>query len=403
MPTRHRTQGGLLPISTSWVWSANNGSSPENNSATAQARSGTVREMNDVVTPSFRLLRAKGEIINTPMDWYSDTFSGGDTGWRIRRYLGQDQYGVDIYSTGDCGGNWNIVQYGIPLHLDVGLTDIKSEAITAARAGISSPEVQGLVSAIELKKTLKMLANPMKGLREYIFSRKSHRKGSPPLWEVARDSWLEYRYGWRPFMMEADAILQSLGKEYSKRQTSRATRADTGNATSTWTASSGGLNMTFETTTTRTLKVRAGVLYEHRGSFDQTYGLRLSDIPSAAWELVPYSFVVDWFVNVGDFIESITPKAGVLHLAEFVTVSETLDTDRRAVNVALAGFEVMRNTSGSDRRITKSFARIPSLPQPSLSVSLGPLRTLFDDQRELDALALLTQIFKTGSKQRRFT
>jgi hypothetical protein len=46
----------------------------------------------------------------------------------------------------------------------------------------------------------------------------------------------------------------------------------------------------------------------------------MAQIPAAIWEIIPFSFVVDWFVNVESFIRAVTPKADVHRLAEWVTI-----------------------------------------------------------------------------------
>jgi hypothetical protein len=40
-------------------------------------------------------------------------------------------------------------------------------------------------------------------------------------------------------------------------------------------------------------------------------------------ELLPWSFVVNWFVNVADYVAAHTPNAGVRQRASWVTVKET--------------------------------------------------------------------------------
>lgn len=50
---------------------------------------------------------------------------------------------------------------------------------------------------------------------------------------------------------------------------------------------------------------------------------------SVAWELVPYSFVVDWFVNVGDFLNSFTDTVGLSLSGEFYTMYLTTKSKRR--------------------------------------------------------------------------
>jgi hypothetical protein len=74
-------------------------------------------------------------------------------------------------------------------------------------------------------------------------------------------------------------------------------------------------------------EVRAGVLYEHTFNVNNSYGLGLENIPSAIWEVIPYSFIIDWFVNAGDYIKACTPKADVKVLAEWTTTEVIEETE----------------------------------------------------------------------------
>jgi hypothetical protein len=49
--------------------------------------------------------------------------------------------------------------------------------------------------------------------------------------------------------------------------------------------------------------------------------LGLANPAALAWEVVPFSFVVDWFVNVGDFLSSFTDFAGMTLDSTFSTTS----------------------------------------------------------------------------------
>jgi hypothetical protein len=43
----------------------------------------------------------------------------------------------------------------------------------------------------------------------------------------------------------------------------------------------------------------------------------------AIWELVPFSFIVDWFFNVGETLAAFTPNYGIESLASWYTVVDT--------------------------------------------------------------------------------
>jgi hypothetical protein len=47
----------------------------------------------------------------------------------------------------------------------------------------------------------------------------------------------------------------------------------------------------------------------------------------AAWELIPFSFVADWFVNIGPYVRAITPKVGVHSLGSWTTTKDEQVSD----------------------------------------------------------------------------
>ncbi len=48
--------------------------------------------------------------------------------------------------------------------------------------------------------------------------------------------------------------------------------------------------------------------------------LGLTNPAAVAWELVPYSFVVDWFVNVGDYLNQFSEFHGVTLINPYHTI-----------------------------------------------------------------------------------
>lgn len=56
---------------------------------------------------------------------------------------------------------------------------------------------------------------------------------------------------------------------------------------------------------------------------DKTWMLGLSNIPRILWDGATFSFVVDWFVNVGKFIYALTPNPYVRRLSSWITVRDT--------------------------------------------------------------------------------
>jgi hypothetical protein len=52
-------------------------------------------------------------------------------------------------------------------------------------------------------------------------------------------------------------------------------------------------------------------------------GLGTKELMKLPWELVPFSFVVDWFANVGDFYGSFLPTPGYTQLGSCVVSERT--------------------------------------------------------------------------------
>lgn len=100
-----------------------------------------------------------------------------------------------------------------------------------------------------------------------------------------------------------------------------------------------------------------------------------------AWELVPYSFVVDWFTNVGDFLSSFTDTVGLSLSREFYTVHHVTPSKRR-----------YRHSDG--RIVTDQFERVVTsrvvgtIPKPTLRVR--PFNG-FSVKRAANAVSLLIQ------------
>lgn len=132
--------------------------------------------------------------------------------------------------------------------------------------------------------------------------------------------WCELRFGWGPLLGTLNGIYeaaQRLDLNQSKRFTYRALEEINFNEakSTTWTESFSWEGLVYsnqpwfihdEDFKWRST-FRAGILLEQSISFRDALGLRLSAIPIAAWDLVPYSFIVDRFLNIGNWIRSLNP------------------------------------------------------------------------------------------------
>jgi hypothetical protein len=303
--------------------------------------------MHDVVTPNFHKLRNKGKIINSPMDrtvtvlkdplcslFVNHEFKEWEEGcstpvWKRHVVTRQGTRPSSVY-TGGVAGMLD------PPSIDI--ESLKAQALAKAHANVSQTSAQGLVMAAEGKKTVLSLVSIF--LRLIKILRKVKRldvRGlanelSPK--ELA-DRYMELRYALRPLMYDTVDVIQTLNTSNPDGERPRVTfRAfasasdsdsdevpylDDWGAVPYYWARKG----TLVKTVTRNVEVRAGVLTEIMNvSGLATWGM--FDPIEAVWELIPFSFIVDWFINVGDTIGSITPNYGLNELASWLTVTDTV-------------------------------------------------------------------------------
>lgn len=211
---------------------------------------------------------------------------------------------------------------------------------------------------------------------------------------LAARSWNEARFGWRPFLMELDALRTLLVKGVAPaRQTSRAMQKRVVEKTTLMAVpKSVGVFDTSEHAVVD-YTVRCGIIHDYVMTGPAELGFRWADVPSAAYELIPYSFVVDWIVNLGSFIKAMTPVAGSRDVASFTTVriKQTVTRTVTAITpVAVSGIttSLTGGAGAVHTRTIETFARAPTVEAPRLVVEYD-IRHALRSGRAIDALALL--------------
>lgn len=115
---------------------------------------------------------------------------------------------------------------------------------------------------------------------------------------------------------------------------------------------------------------------------------------SFAWEALPYSFVVDWFVNVGGYLRSV--ESALLYNQAFVSGYKTITSKSRCGssikgnNHIYDGYDVVYDAVGETtlcdkRRVVLGSAPMPQVPRFKVDLGSGRL---------LNAAALLSQLLK---------
>lgn len=254
-----------------------------------------------------------------------------------------------------------------------------------ARARTATWDV--LTDFAEAEKTIAMFVNAVNrvkavGIRAAVKAVRRSRKKKVD--EVVRDFgnlWLEYRYGWMPAIFS----LQSAVEAFNKRnpppfEKGRSSTTLQHNLSKVWNGSETGTEWTRTQIVTVEQTVRGWAAAEM--AFQSNFGF---DPIRTAWEVTPFSFVVDWLVDIGSWIESWSPFSPGRTLGSCLSLKQTIElstsVDWRAVDASSSFGSGAWSGTLAVRREEK-YTRLPY--QPSLPGWNPRLTT----PRLLDAIAL---------------
>jgi hypothetical protein len=206
---------------------------------------------------------------------------------------------------------------------------------------------KGLTFLGELKDTLRMIRRPASAFRDGFSSylKRAHRTRSrirdvKTANQMIAGSWLEYVYGWRPLMGDVESAVDAYAQYNAKAETARVY----GKAERRWNDSAGVFGENFPSYNYKIVTIKSwyyakcvykgvirlpieGIDIESADNLKRLSGFKLEEFIPTVWELVPYSFVVDYFSNVGGILNSI-PALG----AEYVWHSRATTSESHRVH-----------------------------------------------------------------------
>jgi hypothetical protein len=186
-----------------------------------------------------------------------------------------------------------------------------------------------------LKFVRRLDADQLAALKRFNYAK--HLK-SPGAWKAISSStlnqWLQYRYGFRQLYYDVDSAAKAINRKNKKSRT-RFTRSKTftSSGDDTYTRSHfGQWDANINCYRVITYQLSAGVLvdpFQDSVGFNRAFGL--DQIFSAGWELTKFSFVADWFLNIGDKIAAFSPN---LSQRTLCTWTKSIITERIVHNIS---------------------------------------------------------------------
>lgn len=306
------------------------------------AKTGERLVTNDIVTPGYQKLRDKGVIINNPFHNYVGQMSGSSSGHaRVLNpavlpspvsptHIMKDEF-VDFLA-------WKALRPGtmyseITSRLDLTLIsddergELSSLVATKALSNLNKQNFQGLVFLGELRKTVELLKNPVRAITDYLRKPWRHtetvyrlgkgkkrvtRKISPlkeiiPLGNAGASQYLAYYYGLRNLLYDTERIVKSFEASALVRQRTGSKMRISRSREQTLTLHEGAA-LTYSAYLEQIeeeVTAEAGILFKPKlTTAADELGFSVYDVPATVFELTPYSFCVDWAVNLSDWLNS---------------------------------------------------------------------------------------------------
>lgn len=260
-------------------------------------------------------------------------------------------YRNTVVGAHDCLGHW---ASGSPVFPD----RLRDQAITRALTKLKGQKVNLGQAFAERAQTGRLVVDTLKRVTKVVRSAKNGtllltlgraaKKGFSE--SDAFDAFLEYQYGWKPLLSDVHGAISALADREKDRNDALVTVMAHVADTETYMDTVGGF---FENTT---FYVDRSFKYSYKGhirlDFVQSDGvpkstaaqLGLTNPLELAWELLPWSFVADWFIPVGSYLSLLDATNGWDFRGG--SFSSKATTDLRPVNARISPAGFMKQQQG---------------------------------------------------------
>jgi len=233
-------------------------------------------------------------------------------------------------------------------------------------------------------------------LREKLLFEKRNRKNGyftkntlrKPTYDDFTSAWLEYKYGWVPLLSDVKGAAELCAQSFNDiRPTSVYGKAETVFTTKNVYSTQGLTGTAYGKANS---KYKAVCKFEVSSVVaDKLKQTGIADPLVLAWEMLPYSFVVDWFVPVGQYLSNLSAPFGI----RFISGSLSYKCDMNILGTSVSnntywwidsGFPVSYDFAEVTRTVYTAF---PSPQLPSLSLGLT-------GHQITSGIALISQLFR---------
>lgn len=355
------------------------------------------KEMTDTKTPGYFKAKREGGLLPTsPMSQssFEHIVVPGASTFVVRRLSNGSEVEIDL--TGYYRGDAAVAVAPAMPDLDSAIP------VQEALARAQSDAWDALTWLAEFRSTLETIT----GFRERVdrlydrFSTTVNARSRGVKYvdraKLISEVWLELRYAWRPMIYDMQDINEAIKRlqmgiedplcraygNLAKDSTVSSGTLSQGNIIipgfGSWGLGGVVMRSNLHCVASRSLHAAVGVQVTTRD-------VLMGDLFVTAWELTPFSFILDWFVTIGDMLTAFSPFAsGSLRYA---TVSDTaLYEFTSSFYVAPAsGYQLITGSVVPVVRNTKQreYSRVDAVPTPTIGIAVN-----LDAFKIIDLLAL---------------
>ena len=294
---------------------------------------------------------------------------------------------------------------------DATMSSLLNQVTVKALVKMADAKVNVAVAFAEASKTSDLIFDTARRVdRAYRAFRKGDLRGIAQNLNITprrlHKSWLEYKYGWMPLLMDVKGAAEFFAQQHVIRSpkftvTASESIVRSKNYAVTVATYGGGSPHDITVFLSGTAKVKVKIWCElsspHLSEMQQ---LGLTNPALVAWELVPFSFVFDWFIQVGDWLTAMTAQQGVTIRRKMYSTEETMGYVANEPATSASDLVYVYGTTasewgGSRRRYVRS---IPDLSPFSL---YPPMTNSFGFAKLVTSLALIQGTYRGSSRTAR--
>lgn len=281
--------------------------------------------------------------------------------------------------------------------------NMKNKCLVKALNKLKDQEIHLGNFAAEAHKTFAMVASNARTIAELVLR---FRRNFPKDFEFVRQyqgvlprhrwcelprRWLELQYGWRPLMSDIMGSMRHLQKRGRFNLPYVTVRASVSDRVTTEMGATNGY-VTRAVTLNHEQAVHTTLIYGAEGpQLAELSSLGLVNPAEIIWEILPYSFVVDWFLPIGPWLSSLTGDIGYHFISGCQSSKATCTTAGSRISSTYPGYTIDNpgefKLNGKGETFVRSI--YGSAPFPGLYVK-NPLSL----EHVANALALMLTAFR---------